>query len=38
MAGYSAKDEGTLATLDEIQSAYNNLVAQEVFISTQNVE
>jgi hypothetical protein len=34
MAGSSAKDEDPLATLDEIQSVYNNLVAKEVFIST----
>jgi hypothetical protein len=38
MAGSSTKDECALATLDEIQSVYNNLVAQEVFISTQNAE
>jgi hypothetical protein len=38
MAGSSAKDEGALATLDDIKRVYDNLVAQEVFISTQNFE
>jgi hypothetical protein len=32
MAGSTTKDEGVLSTLDEIQSVYRNLVAQEVFI------
>jgi hypothetical protein len=38
MAGSSTNDEDALSTLDGIQSVYNKLVAQEVFISTQNVE
>jgi hypothetical protein len=38
MAHPSIKDEGSLSTLDDIQKVYSNLVAQEVFISTQNVE
>jgi hypothetical protein len=38
MADPTINNEGSLSTLDEIQRAYSNLVAQEVFISTQNVE
>jgi hypothetical protein len=38
MANPSVKEEGSLSTLDEIQRVYSNLVAQEVFSSTQNDE